>query len=169
MKIGWVNIDLDQYFCKCVSPALSFTMVPASLIGRDVGRELIVDRLANFYVGLADEVVGGREPAEVGLGLQVPDDDAWFHAGRRPLAAGGAASRRPDEWALATSASSTSTISRNSLDNWFAEYVGEAAIVPERLLRRHIEPRPDFFADIRFSQITKDAAGIVNLVCERYP
>ena len=38
------------------------------------------------------------------------------------------------------------------------EYVGEAAVVPERLLRRHIEACPDLFADIRFSQITKDGA-----------
>jgi hypothetical protein len=27
----------------------------------------------------SDEVVGGCEAVEVGHGLQVPDDDAWFH------------------------------------------------------------------------------------------
>jgi hypothetical protein len=25
-------------------------------------------------------IVGGREPAEVGHSLEVPDDDGWFHA-----------------------------------------------------------------------------------------
>ena len=30
----------------------------------------------------ADKIVGGREPAEVGHSLQVPDEDAWLHAGR---------------------------------------------------------------------------------------
>ena len=29
--------------------------------------------------GLADEVVDEREPAQVGRGLQVPDDDATIH------------------------------------------------------------------------------------------
>jgi hypothetical protein len=38
----------------------------------DVLRELVADRLADLRVGLADEVVGGREPADVGHGLQVP-------------------------------------------------------------------------------------------------
>ena len=36
--------------------------------------------LANVRIGLADKIVGGREPGEVGHSLQVPDDDAWFHA-----------------------------------------------------------------------------------------
>jgi hypothetical protein len=53
----------------------------------DVLRKLVADRLADLYVGLADEIVRGREPDEVGYGLQVPDDDARFHADRRPLAA----------------------------------------------------------------------------------
>ena len=48
----------------------------------DVLRELVADRLADLHVGLAHEVVGGREPAQVGHGLQVPDDDARFHADR---------------------------------------------------------------------------------------
>src|SRR5262249_4770939 len=30
----------------------------------------------------ANKIVGGREPADVGYGLGVPDDDAWFHACR---------------------------------------------------------------------------------------
>ena len=38
-------------------------------------RKLVTDRLADLYVGLADEIVGGREPAEVGHGLQAPDDE----------------------------------------------------------------------------------------------
>ena len=45
-------------------------------------REFVADRLAHFHVGLAHEIIGGREAAEVGHGLQVPDDDAWFHADR---------------------------------------------------------------------------------------
>jgi hypothetical protein len=42
----------------------------------DVFREFIADCLADFHVRLADEIIGGREPGEVGHGLQVPDDDA---------------------------------------------------------------------------------------------
>ena len=45
----------------------------------DVLREFVADRLADFYVGLADEIVGGCEPGEVGHSLEVPDDDTWFH------------------------------------------------------------------------------------------
>ena len=45
----------------------------------DVLRKLVADRLADFDVGPADQVVGGREPAEVVHSLQVPDDDAWLH------------------------------------------------------------------------------------------
>src|SRR5262245_2531177 len=45
----------------------------------DVLREFVADGLADFHVGLADKVVGGCEPAEVGHSLQVPDDDARFH------------------------------------------------------------------------------------------
>jgi hypothetical protein len=48
----------------------------------NVLRKLVADRLADFYVGLADKIVGGRKPGDVGHGLQVPHDDAWFHAGR---------------------------------------------------------------------------------------
>jgi len=45
----------------------------------DVLRKFVADRLADLDVGLADEIIGGREAAEVGHGLQVPDDDARFH------------------------------------------------------------------------------------------
>jgi len=45
----------------------------------DVLRKFFADRLADFHVGLADEVIGGGEPAEVGHGFQVPDDDACSH------------------------------------------------------------------------------------------
>jgi hypothetical protein len=48
----------------------------------DVLRKSFADRLADFHVGLADKIVGGGEPAEVGHSLEVPDDDALFHAGR---------------------------------------------------------------------------------------
>src|SRR5262249_24911970 len=41
----------------------------------DVLRKLVADRLANFYVGLADKIVGGRKPAQVGHSLQVPYDN----------------------------------------------------------------------------------------------
>ena len=41
--------------------------------------KFVADRLADLRVGLADEIVGGREAAEVGRSLQVPDDDARFH------------------------------------------------------------------------------------------
>ena len=30
---------------------------------------------------LADKIVGGCEPAEVGHSLKVPYDNAWFHVG----------------------------------------------------------------------------------------
>jgi hypothetical protein len=49
----------------------------------DMLRKLVADGLADFHVGLAHEVVGGREPPEVGHSLQVPNDEARFHAGRR--------------------------------------------------------------------------------------
>jgi hypothetical protein len=35
----------------------------------DVLGKLVADRLANLYVGPADEIVGGCEPAEVGDSL----------------------------------------------------------------------------------------------------
>jgi hypothetical protein len=91
-------------------------------------------------------------------GLQVPNDDAQLHAGRRPLAAGGAASRRPDEWALATSASSISTISRNSLDNWLdglSQNMSARAVIVYSvclvgtLKRAQIFPRCSVFSDQR--------------------
>jgi YD repeat-containing protein len=43
-------------------------------------RKLVADRLADFHLGLADKIVGGCEPAEVGYSLKVPNDDGWFHA-----------------------------------------------------------------------------------------
>ena len=46
----------------------------------DVLRELVAEDLTNVRIALADKIVGGREPGEVGHSLQVPDDDAWFHA-----------------------------------------------------------------------------------------
>src|SRR5262245_15476909 len=48
----------------------------------DVLRKFVDDRLAHLYVGLADESVGGREPAEVGHRLQAPHADARLHACR---------------------------------------------------------------------------------------
>jgi|SRR5262249_41656090 len=44
----------------------------------DVLWEFVADRLVHLYVGLADEIIGGREAAEVGHSLQVPDDDLGF-------------------------------------------------------------------------------------------
>ena len=51
----------------------------------------------------------------------------------------------------------------------FAEPVGEAAIVPERLLLGLAETRPDFLANLRFSEVAKDGARIMDLVCQRHP
>ena len=48
----------------------------------DVLRELVAEGFTNVRIPLADKIVGGREPGEVGHGLQVPDDDAWFHVDR---------------------------------------------------------------------------------------
>jgi hypothetical protein len=45
----------------------------------DVLREFVPDRLADLNVRFADKIIGSRKPAEVGYGLQVPDDDARFH------------------------------------------------------------------------------------------
>jgi hypothetical protein len=36
--------------------------------------------LADFRVGLADKIVGGCKPADVGHSLKVPHDQAWFHS-----------------------------------------------------------------------------------------
>ena len=47
----------------------------------DVLRKLVAEDLTNVRIPLADKIVGGREPGEVGHGLQVPDDNAWFHVG----------------------------------------------------------------------------------------
>ena len=46
----------------------------------DVLRELVAEDFTNVRIALADKIVRGREPGEVGHSLQVPDDDAWFHA-----------------------------------------------------------------------------------------
>jgi len=48
----------------------------------NVLRKLVADGLADFHVGFADEIVGGCKPGQVGHSLQVPDDEAWFHASR---------------------------------------------------------------------------------------
>jgi hypothetical protein len=45
----------------------------------DVLREPVAESLTNVRIPLADEIVGGCEPWQVGHSLQVPDDDAWFH------------------------------------------------------------------------------------------
>src|SRR5262249_9071086 len=42
-------------------------------------REFVAESLADFHVRFADKIIGGREPAGVGHGLQVPDDDACLH------------------------------------------------------------------------------------------
>ena len=67
--------------------------------------------------------------------------------------------------------SSTSTISCRLISQLagppFAEFVGKAAIVPERFVARLAETGPDVFADIGLSQIAKDCAGIMDLVRER--
>src|SRR5262249_2670234 len=55
----------------------------------DVLRELIADRLADLYVGLADEVVGGREPAMIHFIFKSflssgPKIGLWLHLATRP-------------------------------------------------------------------------------------
>ena len=42
--------------------------------------KLVADCLADLRVGLADKIVSGSEAAEVGHGLEVPYNTAWFHA-----------------------------------------------------------------------------------------
>jgi hypothetical protein len=49
----------------------------------DVLRKLISDRSADLIVSLAGQPVRGREAAEVGHGLKVPDDDATVHGLKR--------------------------------------------------------------------------------------
>ena len=38
-------------------------------------RKFVADRLADFYVGLADEIVSGGEALYVGNRFEVPNDD----------------------------------------------------------------------------------------------
>jgi len=45
----------------------------------DVLRKFVAEFRTNVRLSLADEVVRRREPGEVRYGLQVPDEDAWFH------------------------------------------------------------------------------------------
>jgi hypothetical protein len=45
----------------------------------DLLREFVAQGGTNVGIGLANEVIGGREPAEIGHGLQVPNNDARFH------------------------------------------------------------------------------------------
>jgi hypothetical protein len=45
----------------------------------DVLREPVAEGCTNVRLRVADEIVSCRESAQVGHGLQVPHDDAWFH------------------------------------------------------------------------------------------
>jgi hypothetical protein len=45
----------------------------------DVFRKFVAKELTNVRFRLADETVGRCEPAQIGHGLQVPDNDAWLH------------------------------------------------------------------------------------------
>jgi hypothetical protein len=50
-----------------------------------IGIVVVACRAASTKVELdakTEKIVGGREPAEVGHSLQIPNDDAWLHAGR---------------------------------------------------------------------------------------
>ena len=49
----------------------------------DVLRKLVSDRLADLHVGLADQILRGREPAEIGHGLQVDPDQLLCGRGTR--------------------------------------------------------------------------------------
>ena len=50
----------------------------------------------------------------------------------------------------------------------FAKSFGEAAVIRQRLFFGLAEARPDLLANFGFSQITKDRARIVDLVCQRH-
>src|SRR5262249_8521784 len=60
----------------------------------DVLWELVSDCLANLHVGLADKSMAGGKPAEVGHSMQIPHDDARFHADRLLTTADAPVSRR---------------------------------------------------------------------------
>ena len=59
---------------------LGQTLTLARATSVDVLRKFVAELGTNVRFRLADKVVGGREPGEVGHSLKVPDDDAWFHA-----------------------------------------------------------------------------------------
>jgi hypothetical protein len=46
----------------------------------DVLGKLVAEGFSDFGVTFPDESVGGREPGQVGHGLQIPDDDTLGHA-----------------------------------------------------------------------------------------
>src|SRR5262249_49490347 len=69
----------------------------------DVLRKLVADRLPDLHVGLANEIVGRCEPAQVGHSLQVPDDDArchWTEYNMRPRCLGTARWGGLTRWAI---------------------------------------------------------------------
>jgi hypothetical protein len=45
----------------------------------DVLGEPVAEGLPNVRIPLTDKIIGGCEAGEVGHGLQVPEDDTWFH------------------------------------------------------------------------------------------
>ena len=49
----------------------------------DVLGKPVAELCPNVSIRLANKIVGCCEPGKVGHSLQVPDDDAWFHADRR--------------------------------------------------------------------------------------
>jgi hypothetical protein len=68
--------------CPAVALAVSNERADAHDGVVDVLGEPVAELGANIRVWLADEAVGGCEPGQIGHCLQVPHDDAWFHAGR---------------------------------------------------------------------------------------
>jgi hypothetical protein len=53
----------------------------------DVFRKLVAEGCTNVRIRLLDKIVGRCEAGEVGYSLQIPHDDAWFHA-KRSIATG---------------------------------------------------------------------------------
>jgi hypothetical protein len=65
----------DGVHCPVIDFAVRYERSDADDRVVDVLWKLVAHRLAYFQVGLADMIVGGCEPGEVGHSLQVPNDN----------------------------------------------------------------------------------------------
>jgi hypothetical protein len=85
LSYGSEQADVFRRAASYVDRTLKGTSPGELPVQAPIKYELVVNLKTAKALGLevlADEIVGGREPGEVGHGLQVPDDDAWFHSGR---------------------------------------------------------------------------------------